>query len=561
MQKDKLRVGLLLDGTEVAAWACRMIEVIRQSDYAGISLVVQVNGAPREPSSPVSGMADPVSSPAPWSAAVRKLLAATERFLVGKPGQLPNAFAGVDVKELTTGIDVVKMRPRRHQGSDLIEGDDLAHIRARNIDVFICLGSQRPPGEIMRCARHGTWSCRLGSGKVNAGEVSGYREVIESRPITESMVEILTEDPNNEKVICRSFSSTNDMSLEDNRNGVQWKALHLIPRKLKELHEVGAETFFIRANEESVRLQSDEGRAPKTLTNSEWGVLLWRKLLQKIERKWTDLFYFRQWFLLCDFQHTVSHDFRHFKKLIPPKDRFWADPFVVARNDKYFVFIEEFLFARQRGHISLVVIDRDGTHEPSVRVLETPYHLSYPFIFEFDDDLYLIPESFENRTVELYRCTAFPLKWEFQRNLMEDCWMVDTTLLQWQGKWWMFAGRIETAGASPSDELYIYSSDSPISDKWTPHRRNPVVSDVRTARPAGRLFVRNGRLFRPSQNSSRHYGYGFNICEITKLTETEYEERIVSRVEPMWDKNVVSTHTINFEGGLTIIDGQLWRRR
>jgi hypothetical protein len=73
--------------------------------------------------------------------------------------------------------------------------------------------------------------------------------------------------------------------------------------------------------------------------------------------------------------------------------------------------------------------------------------------------------------------------------------------------------------------------------------------------------VHNGHLYRPSQNSSAHYGYGFNICEITKLTETDYEERIVSRVEPKWDRNVVSTHTINYEDGLTIIDGQLRRRR
>ncbi len=548
MQKRKLRVGLLVEGGSVAAWAYRMVEIIKQGDYAEISLVVQLDVVPRE-SSPASGTA------------VHKMLAAMERFLVGKAGQLPDALAGMDVKELTAGIEVVAVGPRRHQGSDLIEGNDLAHIRARDIDVFIHLGSQRPPGEILRSARHGVWSCRLGSDKVSVSKVAGYREVMESQPITESRVEILTGDSSNGKVIFRSFSSTDDMSLEDNRNSVQWKTLHFIPRKLKELYEGGADTFFARANEEGLRQQSDEGRPPKTFTNSKWGVLLWRKLWRKLDRKWTDMRYFRQWFLLYDFQRTLSTDFRRFKKLVPPKDRFWADPFIVARDNRYFVFMEEFVFTRRRGHISLIIIDRDGSHEPPVRVLETSYHLSYPFMFEFDDDLYLIPESFENRTVELYRCTAFPFQWEFQRNLMEDCRMVDTTLLQWQGKWWMFAGRIETVGASPSDELFLYFSDSPISGKWTPHRRNPVVSDVRTARPAGRIFVRDGRLYRPAQNCVGHYGYGFNICEITKLTETEYEERIVSRVEPKWERNIVSTHTINHEDGLTVIDGQLRRRR
>ena len=144
---------------------------------------------------------------------------------------------------------------------------------------------------------------------------------------------------------------------------------------------------------------------------------------------------------------------------------------------------------------------------------------------------------------------------------MDDCKAVDTTLFQWQGKWWMFVARSQTEGVSLWDELFLYYSDSPLSRNWTPHQLNPVVSDVKSARPAGRLFLHNGHLYRPSQNCSGHYGYGFNLCEITKLTETDYEERIVSRVEPKWDRKVISTHTFNYEDGLTIIDGQLRRRR
>jgi hypothetical protein len=196
-----------------------------------------------------------------------------------------------------------------------------------------------------------------------------------------------------------------------------------------------------------------------------------------------------------------------------------------------------------------------------VPVLEAPYHLSYPFIFEFENGIYMLPESNGNRTIELYKCTEFPFKWAFQKNLMKDCRAVDPTLIQWQGRWWLFVAQVETEGSSLWDELFLYHSDSPLSDHWAAHPRNPVVSDVKSARPAGRCFVRNGRLYRPSQNCSPHYGYGFNLCEITKLTENEYEERVVERVEPNWDEEVVSTHTFNYEAGLTIIDGQLHRRR
>ena len=562
MQKSKLRIGLLLNGTELVAWAYRMIEIIKDSDYAEISLIVE-NTLPAEKRrlSLVSQIARKIRSGQFWTTVIRLTLTTLERRLIGKPGGLPNASKQVDGKDLLAGIEVIKVHPRRQGFSDYIEGDELARIQAHNIDVFIRLGFRILRGDILRSARYGVWSYHHGDNRVNRGGPPGYWEVMESSPVTGTMLQVLTEDLDGGRVLYRSYSSTHDMSLADNKSNVQWKTLHFIPRKLKQLHDEGEEIFFARVKEENAHPEFYDRRLYKVPTNSELGVLLWKKLLQKCRRKWNDALYFMQWFLLYDIREGISTSFWRFKHITPPKDRFWADPFIVARDNKYYVFIEEFPYATQKGHISLIVMNKDGSFEPPVRVLEAPYHLSYPFVFEFESNLYLIPESSANRTVELYKCTAFPLKWEFQRNLMNNCEVVDTTLFQWQGRWWMFLNQIQTEGASSWDELFLHYSDSPFSDNWTPHQRNPVVSDARSARPAGRLFVRDGRLYRPSQNCSGRYGYGFNICEITKLTETEYEEKIVSRVEPKWDKNVVSTHTINYEDGLTIIDGQLRRRR
>jgi hypothetical protein len=562
IQKSKLRIGLLLDGTELAAWAYRMIEIIKDSDYAEISLIVQ-NTLPAEKRrlTLASRIARRISSGQFWTTFIRLSLTTLERRLIGKPGCLPNASKQVDGEELLAGVEVIKVNPRRQRLSDYIEGDELASIRARDIDIFIRLGFRILRGGILGSARYGVWSFHHGDNRVNRGGPPGYWEVMQSSPVTGSMLQILSEDLDGGSVLYRSYASTNDMSLADNKSQIHWKTLHFIPRKLKELHKEGEEVFLARVKEENAHPQFYDRRMYRTPTNGERSVLLWKKLLQKVKRKWDDTFYFRQWILLYDIRKGMSTSLWRFKPIIQPNDRFWADPFIVARDNKYYVFIEEFLYARQRGHISLIVMNKDGSFEPSVCVLEAPYHLSYPFVFEFENNLYLIPESRVNRTVGLYKCTAFPHKWEFQKNLMEDCQAVDATLIQWQGKWWMFVNQIETEGASPWDELFLYYSNSPLSDTWTPHQRNPVVSDVRSARPAGRLFLHNGHLYRPSQNCSEHYGYGFNICEITKLTETDYEEKIVSRVEPKWDKSVVSTHTFNYEDGLTVIDGQLRRRR
>ena len=125
----------------------------------------------------------------------------------------------------------------------------------------------------------------------------------------------------------------------------------------------------------------------------------------------------------------------------------------------------------------------------------------------------------------------------------------------------MFANMAEIEAALRTDELCLFYADNPLSTEWQAHPRNPIVSDVKSARSAGRLFIRNGRIFRPSQNCSPRYGYGFNICEIVKLTETEYEERVISRVEPKWQDDVLATHTFNYADGLTVIDAQIRRKR
>lgn len=558
MQKSKLKIGLLLDGMELAAWQCRMIEIIQQNDYAGISLIVQ-NTVPTEARLP-KGVGN-LNVGRLWSAGIRKVLAAGERYLVDKHRHLPDATRRIDCTQLLAGIEVINAHPRRGRFSDYIEGDELASIRSHDIDVLVRLGFRILRGEILHSARYGVWSYHHGDNVVNRGGPPGYWEVMESAPVTGSILQLITEDLDNGNVMYRSFSSTNGMSLTDNASNFYWKTVHFIPRKLKELHDDGDEKFFAGLRAENIHPRFYDRQLYKAPTNGVRSMLLWKKLLQKVRRKWDDILYLDQWILLYDIREGLSTSLWRFKQMTPPKDRFWADPFIVARNNRYYIFIEEFPYATQKGHISVIVMDKNGSFEPPVCVLETPYHLSYPFVFEFEKNTYMIPESMANHTIELYKCTAFPHKWEFQKNLMENCEAVDSTLFEWQGKWWLFANQIETDGASTWDELFLYYSDSPLSDEWNPHPENPIVSDVKSARPAGRLFVRNERLYRPSQNCAGRYGYGFNICEITKLTATEYEERIVSTVEPKWDKNVVSAHTVNYENGLTIIDGQLRRRR
>ena len=126
--------------------------------------------------------------------------------------------------------------------------------------------------------------------------------------------------------------------------------------------------------------------------------------LNSLRNKFINSFYFHQWSLMMDISDDLSTNFSIFKKIIPPKDRFWADPFIVYKNEKYYVFFEELIYSEKIGHISLIEIDKNGNHSKPEKILDLPFHLSYPFIFEFEKNYYFIHASIsKNRaSVDLF---------------------------------------------------------------------------------------------------------------------------------------------------------------
>src|SRR5204863_6061653 len=111
---------------------------------------------------------------------------------------------------------------------------------------------------------------------------------------------------------------------------------------------------------------------------------------------------------------------------------------------------------------------------------------------------------------------SFPDKWQLEKVLLDANCPLDATVIEVEETWWMFVNIQEAGAAVNWDELHLYHADS-LFGPWKPHARNPIVSDVRSARPAGRLFWSNNVLYRPGQDSSLRYGYATTISKVTKL--------------------------------------------
>ena len=165
----------------------------------------------------------------------------------------------------------------------------------------------------------------------------------------------------------------------------------------------------------------------------------------------------------------------------------------------------------------------------------------------------MIPETSQNKTVEVYEAVSFPDKWQLKQVLLENIEAADVNLFYHNNKCWMFAN-VAKPGISIMDELYIFYSNSPFGE-WEPHVKNPVVSDCKTSRPAGRIFYLDGDIIRPSQETSLRYGYSLNFNKIEKLTENDYKEILIKKVRPGFIPKNLAIHTYNRGKNYEIIDG------
>ena len=243
---------------------------------------------------------------------------------------------------------------------------------------------------------------------------------------------------------------------------------------------------------------------------------------------------------------ALTPDLAGFTRIVPPRGRDWSDPFVLERNGHYYVFFAD------SGHIAMLEIARDGRWTAPVRVLERDYPLSHPFVLEHEGNLYLVPDTACNRTLEIYRCVDFPLRWRRERVLLEGVRLADATFHRAAERWWMFAnGKFD-------DELHLFHARHLFGD-WQPHLRNPVKSDARSSRPAGALYWRNGALYRPAQIRAPQPGLSIN--RVLRLTPEWYAERQVERVLPGGDSSLLGLHTVNRAGELTVVDMLARRRR
>ena len=201
---------------------------------------------------------------------------------------------------------------------------------------------------------------------------------------------------------------------------------------------------------------------------------------------------------------------------------FVADPFMLYENHTWYMFFEVFNKQTRQGDIGLATSEDGLNWTYKQIVLDEFFHLSYPYVFKWKNDYYMIPETCRANSIRLYKAVGFPTQWSFVGTLLYNGRYADPSIFHYDGKWWLFA---ET---NRNDILCLYYADN-LMGPWIEHPKSPIIAgDANIARPGGRVLVFDDRIVRYTQDDDPTYGNRVRAFEITKLTTTSYEEKEVS---------------------------------
>lgn len=521
---DRLRVGVILPDPQAPAWVTRMLEQIRDSSQAEVTALA---------------FTDKTKEKDDFAGRLFKLHALLDRHTY-RPRSDP--WERKDVREILQNTQIL--------GSSLNER--IARLKAMRLDVLLNLSlAVILPDSLLEVAHYGVWSLRCNETRLTTHAEIGWWEILCDEPLMRCAVDVQRDE--SVQVVAESVMAVHPYSVSLNQTSFLWRAADLVPRAFRQLSALGERDFFAKAKSAAQAVLVSKPTTMQILS------LAWKQATRTFENKIWRRWFPHRWAIMAGAGLGGEvFDWGRLKPLVPPRGAYWADPFVFERQGKTYIFFEEYIYKNKLGRISFMEVEQDNPVSKPRVVLERLYHLSYPFIFDFRGEFYMIPETAQNRTIDVYRCMRVPDRWEFHTTLMQNVRAADTTLIEHSMRWWMFVNMAEYGG-SAWDELHLFYADDPLTENWTPHPMNPIVSDVRSARPAGRLFRRDGGLIRPSQDSSLRYGYALNLNRVTRLTTTEYEEELVERIEPPPGGRILAVHTYNRSGNLLVLDALLKR--
>ncbi len=240
--------------------------------------------------------------------------------------------------------------------------------------------------------------------------------------------------------------------------------------------------------------------------------------------------------------------------VLPNTIRYWAaDPFIISVGEKEYLFFEMFDRLKSKGLIGYREINGDKIGKMKI-AYEAEHHLSFPYIFEYKNEYYMMPEYSEGKELFVLKAIHFPDKWEKIESWMQGKRLVDSVLLNHERENYLLTQDLKSGYSSEKLSIFIRKGK-----EWVPHKQNPIVKSLANARLAGKTFFENNQLIRVAQDCQDGYGTKLHFNNIMKLSEDEYEEemfRTISVEDIIVDskERFCGIHTYNSNDCYEVID-------
>jgi hypothetical protein len=426
---------------------------------------------------------------------------------------------------------------------------ELEKIRRVELDLLIHTGSRDLTGKVAGASRQGILELHYGDKTAGRRAPPGFWEAYQACPSSGFAIRRIT--PGGNEVLLRGAFDTRWFFLL-NQAELFSKSHFFFKDVLKRL----ALDETMSRKEELFPQSATPMGAPAVRDSlgyvARMAGRIWLRLIGRVASR---VFRYQdRWHLYLSFSDWRQANLTQASRVVSPTGRFLADPFVWHHNGRTFCLAEDYSFQERIGRISAFEIAERAATEPQL-VLVEPFHLSFPFLFEFQGTMYLCPECSASRQIRLYRSIEFPHRWQFVKTIMSDVSAVDTMIFEKGDRWWMLTNLDLAGRGGLRSELYLFSASTPLSDSWIPHPSNPIKIDPAGGRNAGLLRDGN-RLFRAGQvQGFERYGAGVRLYEITALSPERYEERLVAEIQPRFRERLLGTHHISSAGAVTVVDG------
>ena len=437
---------------------------------------------------------------------------------------------------------------KNQDGSAKLENREIEKIASAQLDFIIDFSSARLIGEVVNVPKYGIWSYCHGDPEKYKGGDYYFRELYNEDVLTRACLIRSTIEPDTSMLLWDGYLKTNVFHIKNidqiyfestgwpllicrdiqyNNAKATFRSRNIVEGEFfPPLHNLELLGFFL------IRLKLLCKKAVKSLLYTDyWNIGITQSPIQEFLNP----------------QRTPSITW--FPNL--PNAGFKADPFGIYFKDQLHILYEEFYFDEGIGKTSRLLFN-NGQFSDNKVVIDEKFHMSYPYIFEYGDGIYCIPETYQANQVRLYKAEGSLDKWKLEKVLIENYAGIDNTLFKYDNTWFLFSTN-KDSGAHYN--LNIHYSDN-IFGPWKGHYKNPVKTDIRSARPAGTMFMHNGDIFRPSMDYSEKIEGRIKINKILTLSNQDFNEEVHTVVEPFKDTDFSDkVHTLSQVGSYTLVDG------